>query len=131
MDQTTFERLIADTIASLPKRFQKALNNVAFLVEGTQRRAHGGEHAIQHEGILLGLYEGIPLIERGAGYQWVLPDRITLFQDAIELLARGDEKRTSELVRETVLHEIAHHFGFGETEVRRWEQKRQKRRFKR
>jgi len=131
MSSEDFERLVESALASLPERFQKALNNVAFLVEGHQRPARAHEHRIRRDEILLGLYEGIPLTERGAGYQWVLPDRITLFRDAIESLAGRDEKRTSELVRETVMHEIAHHFGFREPDVRQWEQKRRKRRSRR
>jgi predicted Zn-dependent protease with MMP-like domain len=62
------------------------------------------------KGLRLGLYEGIPAIQRGTGYNLVAPDKITIFQDAIELIVRSDidiERK----VQEVVLHEIAHHFG--------------------
>ncbi len=58
---------------------------------------------------LLGLYEGVPLTERSE-YSMVLPDKITLFQGSIEAIcSTGDE--IVEQVRETVVHEVAHHFG--------------------
>jgi len=63
---------------------------------------------------LLGLYEGIPLTQRGLGYAGVVPDRITLFRRNIERVARGNADRLRGLVRETVVHEIAHHFGISD-----------------
>lgn len=59
---------------------------------------------------LLGLYHGIPLTDRGAGYFGVLPDRITLYQRNIERIARS-ARDLQQIVRRTVIHEIAHHFG--------------------
>ena len=58
---------------------------------------------------LLGLYEGIPLTER-YDYNLVLPDKITLFQGAIEAICSSDEEVVEE-IRDTVVHEVAHHFG--------------------
>jgi predicted Zn-dependent protease with MMP-like domain len=62
---------------------------------------------------LLGLYEGVALTERTSSYGGVLPDRITIYQDAImSICADADE-----VVREvavTVVHEVAHHFGIDE-----------------
>ena len=61
--------------------------------------------------------EGIPLIRRDSGYNLVPPDRITIFQGPIEQFFRTPEA-IREQVRKTVLHEIAHHFGFDEREIR-------------
>ena len=61
-------------------------------------------------GLLMGLYEGVPLPERTSTYGGVLPDRITLFQDNIEAACETPEEMQEE-IRTTVLHEIAHHFG--------------------
>jgi predicted Zn-dependent protease with MMP-like domain len=62
---------------------------------------------------LLGLYEGIPLSDRGIDYAGVLPDRISIFVDSH--LAMGlDRAGTAEQIRRTVLHEIAHHLGIGD-----------------
>lgn len=130
MTTEAVEQVIAETIASLPTKIRHAMNNVAFVVEGEHRLPTRNEKPIRRGVLLLGLYQGVPLLDRGANYQWVLPDKITIFQDAIESLTNGDEKRTSELVRDTVLHEIAHHLGFRETEVRQWEHHRKQRRSK-
>ena len=62
---------------------------------------------------LLGLYEGVALTERTSSYGGVLPDRITIYQDAITSICAD----TDEVVREvavTVVHEVAHHFGIDE-----------------
>jgi predicted Zn-dependent protease with MMP-like domain len=63
----------------------------------------------QGEEILLGLYEGVPRTERGFG-DGMLPDRITLFRRPLEARARN-QRELADIVRETVVHEIAHHFG--------------------
>lgn len=60
---------------------------------------------------LLGLYEGVPLTDRGMDYFGMLPDRITLFTRAIEEAAEEDGLTIYEVIRTTLLHEIAHHFG--------------------
>jgi len=62
---------------------------------------------------LLGLYEGVALTERTTSYGGVLPDRITIYQDAIlEVCSSLDE--VVDEVAITVVHEIAHHFGIDE-----------------
>jgi len=80
---------------------------------------------VRKEGILLGLYEGVPQTTWGKR-EWPLPpDKITIFQESIERYAQTpDEAR--ELVREVVWHEIAHHFGFDEHGARRLDHKRRK-----
>lgn len=124
MRRERFEQLIQAAIATVPAALRSKMNNVAFVVEPHQRSAQRHERLIKRNTILLGLYEGVPLTARGSGYQWVLPDKITIFQDAIEGIAGPDEKDVQRIVQETVWHEIAHHFGFNEHEVRRWESRR-------
>lgn len=65
---------------------------------------------LDEDELLLGLYEGIPLTER-YGYDMVLPDKITLFQKAIESICSTDEEIMRE-IRDTITHEVAHHFGY-------------------
>jgi predicted Zn-dependent protease with MMP-like domain len=69
--------------------------------------------------MLLGLYEGVPLPRRGIDYGVVpvMPDTITLFQNNIESIARS-ESDVRRQIRETLIHEIAHHFGMDEDEIR-------------
>lgn len=100
-----FEAWVDDAVASIPDEFSSKIDNVAFLVEADSDR-----------GTLLGLYEGIPLTKRWH-YSGVLPDRITIFQDAICRQCRT-EADVREQVRATVLHEVGHYFGIGDTRLR-------------
>ncbi|HEV8563958.1 MAG TPA: metallopeptidase family protein [Actinomycetota bacterium] len=104
-----FDELVAEALDGLPEWVQMRLSNVAVLVE---ERAPAGQRG------LLGLYEGIAQIDRGDWYSGALPDRITLFRDAIERESRGDPERLRRVVAHTVAHEIAHHFGISDDRLR-------------
>lgn len=112
MKQSDFEKLVVKAVETLPESIQKKMENVAIMIE--EGEIPGGN--------LLGLYHGIPKIERGAGYTMVLPDKITIYKKTIEKSA-GSEEKIPQLVREVVWHEIAHHFGFSEIQVRKLEKK--------
>ena len=75
---------------------------------------------------LLGLYQGIPLTRRTSGYNLVSPDRIIIFQRPLELTSRGDDDLVKR-VRDTVVHEIAHHFGISDERLQEMERERNKR----
>ena len=114
MRRADFRRLVSEALEDLPAEFMERMNNVEIVVAGapTPDQEALSEGDEEEEGLLMGLYEGTPLTERGADYS-SLPDRITLFQDNIEAVC-GSEEEIREEVRTTVLHEIAHHFGMGE-----------------
>jgi len=103
-----FERLVARALDDLPAWVRERLDNVEVVIE---------EWPPQDQPSLLGLYEGIPLTQRGQGYAGVLPDRITLFRRTIEAVG-GDEERLERVVRHTVAHEVAHHFGISDDRLR-------------
>jgi predicted Zn-dependent protease with MMP-like domain len=103
-----FEELVVEALDALPEWVHERLENVEVLVEDRPPSDQPG---------LLGLYEGIPLVERGMGYAGVLPDRITLFRASIERHAR-DEDDLREVVRHTVVHEVAHFFGISDDRLR-------------
>ncbi len=94
-----------DAIGSLPPQLLRYLDNVQVTVEAVPPADPVGEG----DELLLGLYQGTPLTERDFGAA-SLPDRITLFRRPLEARARN-KAELAELVRETVVHEIAHHFG--------------------
>ena len=100
-----FERLVDDALSSLPPDLLGYLENVQLTVEDVPPPDPTG----RGDEILLGLYQGIPRTERSAGTAF-LPDRITLFRRPLEAQARN-RRELAEVVRETVVHEIAHHFG--------------------
>ena len=93
----------------LPPAFLKRLENVDVVVENWASREQLIGSGLDEQELLLGLYEGIPLPDR-YDYNLVLPDKITLFQRAIESICSTEEEVVTE-VRTTVVHEVAHHFG--------------------
>jgi predicted Zn-dependent protease with MMP-like domain len=67
-------------------------------------------------GTLLGLYEGVPLVDRHVDAPVLYPDRITLFRIALQSLARTEVELRRQM-RKTLIHELGHFFGFDEDEL--------------
>ena len=109
MTRAQFERLVREALIQLPEEIHARLDNVDLVVEDWPTREQLAGSGIEDGQYLLGLYEGIPLTER-YGYDMVLPDKITLFQKPIEAVCSSEEQTVKE-VRDTVVHEVAHHFG--------------------
>lgn len=120
-----FEKIVVEGIKAIPEKFLQKLKNVAIVIEDEPALAQRKKLNIHSGWTLFGLYEGVPQLERGANYSAVLPDKITIFQKPIEEEA-ADEKDIKEIVKNTVWHEIAHHFGMDEDRVRRAEVRRRK-----
>ena len=91
---------MAEALDGLPESLGRHMDNVWVSVE---------DHAPRHEA-LLGFYEGVPLTERDSYGGLVLPDRITIYRRNI-CAACNTEEEVVEMVRDTVIHEVAHHFG--------------------
>ena len=117
MDEKRFRELVEEAIDSLPPEFGERLNNVASVVEDSPTVEQRRKLRLPHRAILFGLYEGVPQTKRGS-YSGVLPDKITIFKNSIEKVARSDEEIIAQ-VRATVIHEIGHHFGLSEEDLRR------------
>ncbi len=98
-----FEDLVDQAMQELPEELMSRINNLQIAID--ENPPAGAEDAD-----VLGLYEGVPLTERSADYFGVMPDLITLYKSNIEDEAE-DADDVKEVVRVTVLHEIAHHFG--------------------
>lgn len=123
-----FEQLVNTAIAELPSSVFKKMENVAIVIEKEPTSERLGKSGIRSGNFLLGLYQGVPKNVWGRGFGNILPDKITLFQKPIEHLAGNNEGKVLEILRNTVLHEILHHFGFDEKEVRKIERKRKQKR---
>ena len=106
LSSASFDRLVDDALASLPAPLLAELDNIEVTVEDVPP-ADALEDG--QEVVLLGLYQGVPRTARGWGDPQ-LPDRVTIFRRPLELRARS-RRDLAALVRETVVHEIAHHFG--------------------
>jgi len=127
LNRADFEKLVKEGISAIPEKFLRKLDNVAIVIEDEPTSAQKKKLNIRSSLVLLGLYEGVPKAKRGSNYNAVLPDKITIFRKPIEEEAR-DEKDLKKMVKNTVWHEIAHHFGMSEIQVRQAEIKRRKRR---
>ncbi len=140
MEREKFEKLVKEGIKDIPERFLKKLDNVDIIIEDMPTPYQLRKLRVRENSLIFGLYEGVPQTKR-ENYGQVLPDKITIFQKPIEQAARSsvvDETSShlnasldlrlarviKEIVKNTVWHEIAHHFGFDEREVREMETKR-------
>ncbi len=122
MNDKEFERLVAEGIDAIPERFLAKLKNVAVVIADLPTEEQLKENGIPEGDTLLGLYEGVPLTERGEGYGgMVLPDKITVFKIPTLEEAGEDKDEIRRVVKETVWHEIAHYFGYDDEEIERRE----------
>jgi predicted Zn-dependent protease with MMP-like domain len=117
VDKNEIRREVARVLDKLPRQFRKQLHNVEIVVE-----ERPGEELFLDAGLdpehdtLYGLYQGIPLPDRSSLYPPILPDKITIFAEPLlEDFPDPDELR--EQIRVTLLHEIAHYFGFDDDEI--------------
>jgi len=107
-----FDAIVENGLRLIPKRFRRAMRNVAIVVEQEPPRPG-----------LLGLYQGRPLANRSVFESFAMPDKITIYQGPHERLSRT-RAELEQMVADTVWHEIAHHFGMDEYRVRRAERRR-------
>jgi predicted Zn-dependent protease with MMP-like domain len=122
MQRKRFERLVDNAVATIPREFRDAVQNLAIVVEDEPSDDVLEEMEVEAGDTLFGLYQGTPLTERSAGYGNALPDRITLYQFPIEDECETDD----EIVRcigETLIHELGHYFGLSEDEIEAIEEK--------
>jgi len=114
MFKEDFEKLIDEAVEALPESIRQKLDNVEIVLEEGDSPNNS----------LFGLYHGVSQLHRGSSYGMgaVLPDKITIWKGTIEKFAQ-DESRIPSLVRRVVWHEIGHHFGFDEPQIRKLEQK--------
>jgi len=104
MNDEAFEQVVRETLSSLPEEFLTKLDNVEIVIED-----------IPANPTLLGLYRGIPQTKRGFGY-FALPDKITIYKEPLLRISK-DEEDAKKNIRNTVLHEIGHHFGLSDQEL--------------
>ncbi len=113
MNTADFERLVAETLDSLPADLRRLLDNVEVTVTLWPSAALLKAAGLGPGQTLFGLYQGVPQTRRGSHYGMVPPDKITIFQGPIERVCRGSAAIRAQ-VRKTVLHELAHHFGISD-----------------
>lgn len=121
MTHEEFEKLVGEGIDAIDEKFLAKLKNVEIVIEDDPSFEQLAKLKLRGA-LLFGLYEGIPQTQRQS-YGQVLPDKITIFKNSIEKMFFRPED-IKKAVKDTVWHEIAHHFGMDENQVRKAEQKR-------
>lgn len=104
-----FEQLVAEAIDNIPTHYQEKMQSVAILVQDYPSLEQ--QHKLQLRGRqLYGLYEGVPLPQRGGAIRAITPDVITIFRHPMMELF-PDRTALKKQVFETLWHEVAHYFG--------------------
>lgn len=129
MTREEFEMIVAQEFPNaIPEKFRDKIKNVAFLVEGDPSTEVRAKEGLSQYETLLGYYQGIPHTARGDyyGVGGTMPDTITLYQNPLEheamqiIMETGmpPEEAVRKAIRDTIWHEVAHHFGMDEGAVR-------------
>jgi len=116
VDRQRFEELVSEALEGLPPRFAERLSNIDVEVRDWPSADEMRAARVPSGRLLLGLYRGVPQTRRSQGYNMALPDRIFIYQQPIERVCASDDE-VRQRVRRTVLHEIAHHFGWSDAEL--------------
>ncbi|MFA5392210.1 MAG: metallopeptidase family protein [Candidatus Paceibacterota bacterium] len=123
MTKKEFEKIISDGLADFPAYFLDKMKNVAIIVQDEPDNFQKQQLGYSSGNCILGLYEGVPQIQR-YNYDKVAPDKITFFQNNIEMIANSNLLNIKQLIRETLWHEIGHHFGMTEEEIKKYQKRK-------
>lgn len=114
MQRAEFERLVEEALEKLPDEFKDKLGNVDVVIEDYPSKDLSG---VGRDGLLLGLYQGIPLSKRTHYYAGALPDKISIFKRNVERIC-SSRKDIAKAIKRVIQHEIAHHFGISDERLR-------------
>ncbi|MFA6306843.1 MAG: metallopeptidase family protein [Patescibacteria group bacterium] len=112
INKQEFEKIVEQTLESLPEKFKSKLHNVAIFAEDEPTDEQLNKIKLKRGDLLFGLFEGYAQAKR-LNFGPVLPDKITIFRKAI-LSQCANENELKQKIISTVKHEIAHHFGSDE-----------------
>jgi predicted Zn-dependent protease with MMP-like domain len=118
VSKSEFAQLVEKALSELPPEFAAALDEMPVEIRDWPSREQLLSAGVKQNGLLLGLYQGRPRTRRSVEDSGRLPDVIYLFQGSIEEICKNSEELIQQ-VRTTVLHEIGHHFGMSEEDLRR------------
>ncbi len=113
-----FDALITREMYDLPQEYLRGLENVAIVMADEPTPAQIKEMHLSQHNLLLGLYEGVPLPQRGNGWSGMLPDKITLFKNQI-LASIEDDDALFAQIKQTLWHEMAHFYGLSHEDMDR------------
>ena len=118
MTRREFETIVEDVLRELPKEFKDKLQNIDIIIEEELDMEAVKRLGLGAKGRLLGLYQGVPLKDRTHYYGMVMPDKITLYKQNIELSCEASESDIREEIKHVIQHEIAHYFGISDKRLK-------------
>ena len=104
-----FEATVQRALDGIPMPFRAALGEVAVVIADDPSPQQREDNELGPGDTLYGLYEGVPRTEWGADWASV-PNKITIFRLPLED-DFGDPDELEDEIRQTVMHELAHHLG--------------------
>ncbi|MCP4592520.1 MAG: metallopeptidase family protein [bacterium] len=118
-----FDRLLEEVLEELPPLVHELIEKVPLHVEDYPSERVMDELGVRYRQQLCGLYTGVPLTQRSVEQSGRLPDVVTIYREGVLASATGPSgrvstKRLRREIRITILHELAHHHGLGEAELR-------------
>jgi predicted Zn-dependent protease with MMP-like domain len=118
-----FDDLLEDVLAELPEDYLRRFDEIPLVVEDYPSPEMARKLKLARGVVLQGVHSGIPLTRRSIRHSGTLPTVITIYREGIYTAAGGNDahdRRLRRQIRKTVLHELGHHFGFGEEQLRRY-----------
>lgn len=119
MTPALFRNHVAKALDELPGEFRRKMENVEVIVEDFADHETLDSLGIESPWDLLGLYVGVPLPEQSVFSVTLLPERIYIYRRPILSAAGYGGESVVETIRDVVIHEIGHHFGFDDEELER------------
>jgi predicted Zn-dependent protease with MMP-like domain len=116
MTPDEFRKHVAKALDSMPREFREKMENVEVIVEDFPNRETLRSVRARSRWDLLGLYVGVPITHRSVFDATYLPERIYLYRRPI-MRAAGRSDRVVAAIRDVLLHEVGHHFGFSDEEL--------------
>ena len=119
LSEEEFQELVDQALESLPEAFGPFMENLSVEVQPFPSRDLMRERKVKGpRTLLLGLYHGVPLTQKSVSAPFDWPEQIFIFQRNIEAVCDSREEIVTQ-VRQTVLHEVGHHFGMDEDDLRK------------
>ncbi len=128
VSEEEFEKMVQDALEEIPERFKDQMENLLIVVEGNPSRNQ--LRRLKMKGTLLGLFDGVPKTGWGQAVMGIQPSKITLFRAPIMNRCRTLDQLKN-LIKEVLLHEVGHYFGYDEVGIRKLERKSRQKRKKR
>lgn len=116
ISDVAFDALITRAMNELPQQYIKGLDNVAIVMADEPNERQRQKMQLDNNHLLLGLYEGVPLTQRGSGWSGMLPDKITLFKNPMLQVSRSEQEFFAQ-IKQTLWHEMAHFYGLSHADM--------------